>query len=236
MLRSARQTDSALIRPSEGSGTTTLDKDSNRSQMFNLSAARTCVLPTTGIKAGDVYVIENQGTFTLTVQSSALATIGIVDSLQSTLICTALQDAPSTAAHWRVRLDYAQRVYSHGTTYNGGIAPTITLSSGGGSLSSVNSSEFIPYQTPDGNWRCRFNFNLTVTAVARTALRIAVNGFASSATANQGIITVPNSASVFSQGLSETSGTLLAQHPSSTETQYSFQGDIRLASKPTWAY
>jgi len=66
----------ANVRASEGAGTTILTTADNRYQIFNLSAARTCSLPTTGVAAGDVWEIENQAALSstdnsLNIQSSS---------------------------------------------------------------------------------------------------------------------------------------------------------------------
>lgn len=90
----------ANLRASEGSGTTTLTSSDNYHQVFNLSAARTVVLPTTGVVAGQIYIIENLGAFDLTIQSSGLNTIETIQSGRAVLRST--QAAPTTAAHWRV--------------------------------------------------------------------------------------------------------------------------------------
>lgn len=99
----------ANIRTSEGTGTTTLTNSDNPHQIFNLSAARTCVLPTTGVLAGQVVRLENRTNFALTVQASGGQDLTIANSanLDATInighvILTALQAAPTTAAHWRV--------------------------------------------------------------------------------------------------------------------------------------
>lgn len=91
------------IRASEGAGTTTLTILDNFWQIFNLSAARTCVLPSTGIVKGQRFRIENQGsTFALTVQSSNTNSLLVIDSKYETAEFIALQDAPTSSAHWRV--------------------------------------------------------------------------------------------------------------------------------------
>lgn len=99
------------IRASEGSGTTTLTDADNRSQTFNLSAARTVQLPTTNIAAGDLWMISNVGAFLLTVQASAgagqiltVANSTNVDAsiVQGFVLLRALIATPTNASHWRV--------------------------------------------------------------------------------------------------------------------------------------
>lgn len=122
------------------------------------------------------------------------------------------------------------------TAYNGGLKATVSLTAGGGTLSSVDLGLLNPYQVQDGSWRCRFNIHFILSSASRTAARIAINGFAASSVASQGIIAAPDNAGPVWNGLSEVAGTLLSQHGTSTTTNYSFSGDIALASKPTWAY
>ena len=123
---------STYIRPSEGAGTTTLTSTDRRSQVFNLSAARTVVLPTTGIKAGDIITLENIGAFDLTVQSSNATALTVANgtNMDATIrkgkvVLIALQDAPTTPSHWKVRDVYEEVSYSDTTT--GAISTTATV-------------------------------------------------------------------------------------------------------------
>lgn len=124
----------ANVRASEGVGTTTLVVTDNKHQLFNLSAARTVVLPTTGVKAGQKWLIQNSGTFTLTVQSSGLNTLTTV--LGTNAILTALQDSPTSAAHWSIS--------NPGETISG-TTPAATLTT----TSRVNNSTLL---LPKGLW------------------------------------------------------------------------------------
>lgn len=128
-------------------------------------------------------------------------------------------------------------VYAHGTTYNGGNAPTVTLSSGGGSLSSVNLSQFIPYQMYDGSWRMKFNLRVSVSNTARTTAFFAINGVTFSS-ALQAITGDGNtsSATVFAAEATASSNTVGVGHASASTTVYKLSGDVALESKPTWAY
>lgn len=100
------------VRATEGAGTTTLTRDDYRSQIFNLSAARTVVLPTTGIKKGEVFVIAARtgidGVSHLTVQASdaselTTATSGMPASImRGYSVIQALIDTPVTASDWVV--------------------------------------------------------------------------------------------------------------------------------------
>ena len=108
----AASTVATNIRASEGAGTTTLTVADSPNQVFNLSGARTLVLATTGVKAGYKYVIENRATFLLTIQSSNLTTmtmanvavgsVGHPSITRGHVTLVAIQDAPTTPAHWMV--------------------------------------------------------------------------------------------------------------------------------------
>lgn len=111
------------IRPSEGAGTTTLTVADSRRQVFNISAARTCVLPSAGIKAGDILVLENISAFDLTVQSSNTSEVTIANgcnqaaTIRSGFVeLRALQDAPTTPAHWRVTDVFEEYEYAPNIT------------------------------------------------------------------------------------------------------------------------
>jgi len=89
------------IRASEGAGTTTLTSSDVHDQTFNLSAARNVDLPTTGITAGQVWTMrERTGSFALQVRSSGGNNIIAVKKGTAALV--ALQNTPTTAAHWAI--------------------------------------------------------------------------------------------------------------------------------------
>ena len=85
------------------SNVTFTDAD-KRIQICTPTAARTYTLPTTSIKAGEVWEFFNQATtstYVITVQSSGANTIDYVMPA-GYLKLIALQDTPTTAAHWKV--------------------------------------------------------------------------------------------------------------------------------------
>lgn len=96
----ASATTSANVRASEGAGTTTLTISDAPWQLFNLSAARTVKLPTTGVTAGAVYRMTNPNAFVLTIQSSGANTIALSNGTDVTLI--ALVSTPTGSADWLV--------------------------------------------------------------------------------------------------------------------------------------
>ena len=117
---------SASVRGTEGAGTTTLTSLDNKWQVFNLSAARTVLLPTTNIRAGDVVQLDNISTaFDLSVQSSAgtafttangASSVGIIRSGFMSFL--AKVDSPTTPAHWYVTAAHGSGTFSS-TVVNG---------------------------------------------------------------------------------------------------------------------
>ena len=123
---------SGFVRGSEGAGTTTLVSTDYFYQIFNLTAARTCVLPTTGIKSGDLIQIENRGDFDLTIQSSSLSAFTLANGANQDatikvgfVTLRALQDAPTAVTHWMVV--NVQEVGTHSITFTVGSAATKTI-------------------------------------------------------------------------------------------------------------
>jgi hypothetical protein len=100
----------ANVRGTEGTGTTTLTDADNREQVFNLSAGRTVVLPTTNIKAGDVWVFDNlSASNDLTVQSSNTTSLTVANGANQDatvrggyVVLRALVNSPTTPANWLV--------------------------------------------------------------------------------------------------------------------------------------
>jgi hypothetical protein len=81
-------------------GTTTLTIASGGTQVFTGSTTQTVLLPTTGVVAGMTWTIINQSTGSVTVQSSAAASVATIPAgLHGDYI--ALVNTPTTAAHWR---------------------------------------------------------------------------------------------------------------------------------------
>jgi hypothetical protein len=126
--------------------------------------------------------------------------------------------------------------YAHGTTYNGGNAPTITLTNGGGVLSSVDSSYFVPYQMQDGSWRLRGNFTVTLDSQTRTTAQLTVNGVTFAVSQAISATSTATAATISRMRSNNASGALDVLHSSATTTTYYFSFDVVLASKPTWAY
>jgi len=127
------------------------------------------------------------------------------------------------------------KVYSHGVTYTGSPnSPTVTLGAGGGSISSVVLSSFIPYQLQSGAWRMKFTIVLTVNVLGRANLPVIVAGITYASTYQFG-----------SAGTTDTVAFATYTEPSTSQLQivgsvtagfYSMSFDVLLASKPSWAF
>ena len=89
-----------LTSTATAAGTTTLTVASFGIQQFTGTTTQTCVLPTTGIVAGQTFTIINSSTGAVTVQSSALAAIGAALTTGTSAEFIALVATPTTAAHW----------------------------------------------------------------------------------------------------------------------------------------
>jgi stage V sporulation protein SpoVS len=130
--------------------------------------------------------------------------------------------------------------YVHGTTYNGGNAPTITLASGGGSLGTVHAAKFYPYQKQDGGWRLRFNVSCGLSSTSRSSVGLDVAGILAKNTANfyQAISATILTGTVAIQRayIEANTNDLVCSFGSATSDFVIFSGDVELASKPTWAF
>jgi hypothetical protein len=140
---------------------------------------------------------------------------------------TSLSNAQATAM--------GLKQYLHGTTYNGGNAPTVTLSSGGGTLSTVNAGKFIPYQLQDGTWRLKVTINLTLSSTTRTSEGVSVGGITAPAY-TQAINAAADATTPAKGTLYLSSNTFFCEHANVTVAGVQISGEVELASKPTWAY
>lgn len=80
-------------------GTTTLTISSTPVQVFTGTTTQTVTLPTTSVPAGGRYIIINNSTGLVTVQSSGANTITILGASTSAIF-TAVVATPTTAANW----------------------------------------------------------------------------------------------------------------------------------------
>ena len=123
--------------------------------------------------------------------------------------------------------------YLHGTTYNGGIAPTVTCPQAG---FSVSKAVFIPYQLQDLIWRCKIQMFATFTSATITSINLSVNGLASPAV-QIGVGSLSGTiVAIQTYSNSGGSNVITISVPSSTTSGVYCYLDIELSSKPTWAY
>jgi hypothetical protein len=167
-------------------------------------------------------------------KSSAGAAVGfgIVSGSSAGLLPASnanLDDATAT------RLGLKQ--YLHGTTYNGGNAPTVTSAQAG---FSVIRALFVPYQVQDGTWRLRFNIMSTFTSASIATVSVSINGITTKNVANAGPALhglMGSSTAYFKFYMPANSSSITAETTSATTCNGIYcGGDIELESKPTWAY
>lgn len=119
-----------------------------------------------------------------------------------------------------------KKVYSHGTTYNGGNAPTVS------GVSSTQVADFIPYQMQDGSWRLKFNI---VCAVTGSTGIITVNGVVYANTDQQGLAAATD-ANAYAKAFTNPNTDDITWQAGNTTAEIRVSGDVALESKPTWAY
>lgn len=229
------------VRDSEGAGTTTLTSTDSREQIFNLSAARTVLLPSTGIKTGEKWILKNVATTTtaiLTIQSSGANTLGYNNSADATVECVSLQAAPTAVSHWQCLMNFSRRTYlcdkSGGTNdlaYNGGNKLTISSST---AISTVSRCVFIPYQMLDGGWRVILSISLNHTTGITVATIQSLN-FPYPPPAAPEFFGVTSWGGGPATGQTNSSDKILVQWGSSYSA-FGAYGDIAIPNKPVWAY
>ena len=157
--------------------------------------------------------------FTPTVQQSPHVVVtNAVDGLMPASNAS-LSDATAT------RLGLKQ--YLHGTTYNGGNAPTVS--------GTVIRAVFSPYQTQGGSWRLKFNIctNLTITS----SPSITVNGVVFRNTTNYFQAVSFSGANAAAGSIYVTpNSNIISGLTTADITSFSVSGDVELESKPSWCY
>jgi len=166
-------------------------------------------------------------------KSSAGAAVGfgIVSETSSGLLPSTNTNLDNASA---TRLGLKQ--YLHGTTYNGGNAPTVTLTAGGGSLSSVTRAAFVPYQMQGGEWRMKINISATLSSTTRTTHTLSINGVTFKTGPIQIISGATNATNFVNTYAASGSAGIVSNYPSFTTDSSYISGDVELDSKPTWAY
>jgi hypothetical protein len=127
--------------------------------------------------------------------------------------------------------------YAHGTTYNGGNAPTVTLTAGGGTLSSVTRAVFVPYQMADGSWRMKFNVYCLLSSLSRSAVTLNISGVTIKSGFAQPVVGYVAGTGIPPRTRVETTGNIQFDLSAAVVLDAAASsGDVELNSKPTWAY
>lgn len=122
--------------------------------------------------------------------------------------------------------------YVGGTTYNS-VSLAVT---GTNSFSNVY-SEFGPYQVADGTWRLWFNISGTHSNATGVVITIAgVTFYNAAASGDQAVGTWGNSTTVGARAICNRNAGTISCDFGSTNSAVSVSGDVKLNSKPTWAY
>jgi hypothetical protein len=143
---------------------------------------------------------------------------------------TSMSDISATALGYKI--------YRHGTAYNGGNAPTVTLFTGGGTLTAITSgSKFIPRQMQDGSWLLDFEFEAQLSSAARTVVQFAISGgFVFPDDQALGFTSPPQEV-IYVTSTVGTTNRIQVDHQSATSSRYVWSGrNIAISQKPTWAY
>ncbi|MDB5176716.1 MAG: hypothetical protein JWN75_384 [Candidatus Saccharibacteria bacterium] len=158
-------------------GTTTLTTASGEVQIFTGTTTQTVVLPTTSVIMGQRYTIVNNSSGTVTLNSSGG---NLVASLQasSSVVVTALQATPTTAAHW------SAPVSSSLATNQGAVASTVAQRD---AQANLLADAFVP------------GFTTTVTAAGTTVLTVDSTEVQEFTGTNTQIITLPTTGVVAGQ-------------------------------------
>lgn len=178
--------------------------------------------------------------FPLSIDAGAI-TSGILDQSTLPLVNSSFRGAfPSLTSSLDdgTATQLGLKQYLHGTTYNGGNAPTVTSAQAG---FGIDKAVFLPYQLQNGTWRLKFNIAAFFTSFTGTSLVLNVAGITSVTTSNvnqsitastsSGTAICPMSAYVIFN-----TNTFSAYFSSFTLSKIFMSGDIELSAKPTWAY
>jgi hypothetical protein len=127
--------------------------------------------------------------------------------------------------------------YLHGSSYNGGFSPTVSLYAGSGTLT-VNRALFIPYQMQDGTWRMKLTIKVS-TSVNNSTLSIAINGITfKNILEHYQPLTVMSDTNIpyTSSGSVSPGNSFLSCYTATATSGFRVSADVELESKPTWAY
>lgn len=137
---------------------------------------------------------------------------------------TAMSDSTATRM--------GRKTYLHGTTYAGGNAPTVAYTVNSGLV--VERALFIPYQMQDGEWRLKFQIEVSGNNATNHTMSVDgvlfknVSGYDQAVTARAPSTTTNAYAN-------DNTNQIIFSYSSATTVAGVF-GDVELESKPTWAY
>jgi hypothetical protein len=125
--------------------------------------------------------------------------------------------------------------YLHGTTYNGGNSPTVTIDQAG---LTINRAVFTPKQRQDNSWVMQIMLNITFNSTT-SAIVTSIQGVSTPAYQQQISAGVNNDTIAFAYVNASATNTGIIRGNGSgsvANTNMRIAGEIELASKPTWAY
>jgi hypothetical protein len=221
----------------------TLTSASKRTQIINPNGSYNVTLPTTGIVAGDEFVIENPSYKVLTVKSSDTTTLKTVHH-NGIGRFVALASTPTGTGDWSQRVEHPIKQYIGtiaGTAYTNG---TITITH---NISNpvIPRMVICPYLTDDGTWRAKISGVIGYTGSAADPV-VTISGLTFKNVTDwyqEGIAALNNNgAGLYYQAgdarnmifATPNTGDLKALN-STTTYSTNFYIDAELESKPTWA-
>jgi hypothetical protein len=252
------------VRTLDSSGSTTiLTNLDNRTQIFNLGAAKAVQLPYLNINAGEKWIVKKQdASYKLTIQCVSAAASTSIYIPSSQVICyldsrfayaefTALVNNPSTPDQWDMNFKYQEKQYladiASGTNdiaYNGGIKATIT---GNPTWTGMRRAVLTPVQLFDGTWRIKGNIHAHNGTLDSNTKYLIVNGISFKASVNTYQSFVSHQWST-SSGTSygQPSGPGFVDYSDSNKFWFNPAGntfndaelsfDLELNVRPTWAF
>jgi hypothetical protein len=155
----------------------------------------------------------------------------------SIILPTDLSDADATK--WGLKVYVGDKSGgANDIAYNNGIKATISKHADiPGTLDTVYVANFIPYQMQDGTWRIHINFNVALSATARSDCGLRFNGIVFGSTANGAGYYWTAPVRAYSGGADNyIYSQVNAAFGTPAQTEYVVSGDFPLASKPSWAY
>lgn len=129
--------------------------------------------------------------------------------------------------------------YNHGTTYNGGVAPTVTSSVAG---LSIDKASFMPFQDQAGTWYTSIEIQASYSANSHSTANLTVNGLGFANEGNNGwalaCVQGNNLTNICVSAIAARNTAIISYQFVSAQTSLSLliTGWAKLSAKPTWAY